>query len=127
MSSLSNKRILENEAVFRKFNEEITSSLKDLKNLAKHEKDQKLAPSEDVVLDFFCECADEQCRQRISLKPKVYESYHKDRKDFIVLPGHQVAEVENVIKTAKKYVVVKKHKNPPESPRGLQPTSIANA
>jgi hypothetical protein len=51
----------------------------------------------DGVLELVCECADEDCTRSITLTPRGYESVRGDETQFLVVPGHQRIEVEDVV------------------------------
>lgn len=125
--SISERRLLENEAVFREWNEKVARELKDLKEMAEREQDAGPHDNESLKLRFYCECADEDCRGRVRLAVKSYRKIHKDRKQFIVMPHHQVRAIETVVKKYALFYVVEKTAPPPEHPEGLNATQLANA
>ena len=121
--SVTEQRQLENEAVFRKANEQTTESVKELKEIAKEDDQLSLIHDEDMKLHFFCECSDEDCQDRIVITTSRYEALHKDRKQFILKPGHDVKQIEEVVFKNPNYHVVKKNRKPPEQVEKLQQTS----
>lgn len=124
--STSLRRLVENEVVFRRANEKVQKRLKDLNIQAKADGHTPLVRNDDLPLHFFCECSDENCRERIVLKSSKYESLHKNRRQFIVLPNHQAPIVERVIIKQPEYAVVEKSITPPENVSGLKPTPLKN-
>ena len=68
------RRLAQNEALFREVNERV-ETLAD-----------QLGP--DVPYEFLCECANADCTFRISLPLSVYESIRADPQQFVVLPLH---------------------------------------
>ena len=102
------RRLAENEIIFRKHNEQITKDLEELKNLAKSEHQESLAPDMSMELHFYCECADEKCLQRILLPPKKYEELHQNKNQFIVIPGHENPEIERTVFKGSNFHVVEK-------------------
>jgi hypothetical protein len=85
-----------------------------------------LAPSDNTTLSFYCECADEQCKKRIDLRPSEYEATHKQKNRFIVIPGHEVEMVERVIAEEEAYYITEKYLTPPDIGTTLNPTPIHN-
>ena len=89
------ERLAENESLFRKVNERIN---------------ELQAGEWDVeAIDFMCECADETCLKVIRLQPAEYERIRNNPTHFVVLPGHEVEDVEDVVERHADYVVVEKH------------------
>ena len=121
--SVTEQRQIENEAVFRGVNEQKTASIKDVNEMAKEEGHLSLINNTDVRLHFYCECSDENCRERIILATSEYEALHKDRKQFILKPGHNAKAIEEVVSKKSQYSVVKKFIKPPEQAAKLQQTS----
>lgn len=118
--------MIENEVVFRERNERVSEGLNNLQKLAKSEDLDSLVADLDMPLQFFCECSDENCRKRVTLRPSRYSEIHASRDVFIVLPGHEVASIERIISQESDFVVVEKHSNPPETATKLKPTPVDN-
>lgn len=118
--------MLANEAVFRKRNEEIQQRLDELRVIAKEDNQEYMVPDSDIPLHFVCECADENCKERIQLKPSEYNRIHRDRRQFVIVGGHEAPLSEGVVQKKPTYTVVKKYGTPPESPGSLQLTPIKN-
>ena len=57
---------------------------------------------------FHCECADLACRERIDLTPGEYAHVRSSSRQFAVVPGHELLDVENVIERGEGYVIVEK-------------------
>lgn len=125
--SRSERRQIENEVVFRKANEKVQEGLQKLEAMAKAEGVHSIIPDKDMPLHFYCECSDENCRERIVLSLSKYEKLHKDRSRFIVLPNHETAAIEDVVYEQSKYAVVDKKETPPEDASILKRTSVNNA
>ena len=62
----------------------------------------------DGVLELVCECADEDCTRAITLTPREYEAVRGDETQFLVVPGHERLEVEDVVADRGDWVVVRK-------------------
>lgn len=117
--------MVENEAVFRKYNRKIQHGYEELQKLAKSEGEPM--PDLDMPMHFYCECADENCRERIAVSIGKYKRLHQNKKHFIVIPGHEVSQCEFVIKTTLHYTIVEKYMTPPETAITLNATSVENA
>jgi hypothetical protein len=94
------RRIGLNEAVFREVNERI-EDLADEYQL------------ENGPLNIVCECGDPKCVQQIQLTRSDYERVRSDPTHFAVFPGHEVADVEDVVEKGKGYDVVRKKEGSP--------------
>ena len=62
----------------------------------------------DGPVPFLCECADPSCRALIRLKWSEFAGLLERPNRFALLPGHQIAEVEEVVRQAAGYIVVEK-------------------
>lgn len=62
----------------------------------------------DENVDFVCECADPACSESLSISPSVYEAVRDSPRRFVMVPGHQRAELEHVIEEHPDYVIVEK-------------------
>jgi hypothetical protein len=91
MDDLARQRLKHNEAVFRSVNDEI---------------DELGAPRSGTA--FVCECADAACTATIWLSHGQYRRVRAEPGHFVVVPGHEVPEVETVVERAEDHLVVKK-------------------
>jgi hypothetical protein len=57
---------------------------------------------------FICECMNEACDEPVSLTIEEYEHIRSDGNRFVVVQGHQVPDVEVVVESTDRYVVVAK-------------------
>ena len=60
------------------------------------------------MLELVCECADEDCTRAITLTPRDYEAVRSDETQFMVVPGHDRSEVEDVVAVRDDWLVVRK-------------------
>lgn len=118
--------MIENEVVFRHHNERVQKNFQEIKQLAREANQEYLVRDDDTALHFYCECSDENCRQRVQMKPTVYTKIHKRRNCFVLISGHDVKRIERVIQKEKHYWVVEKFVKLPETVRELQPTNVDN-
>lgn len=125
-SSSSERRMVENEAVFRRRNEHMQQNFNQLKTIAEEDHQEHLVQVLDIPLYFYCECSDENCRERIQMKSADYNSVHTHRDRFVIRPGHDVKHIERIVKKQPGYWVVQKFILPPESGNHLQPTDVHN-
>lgn len=90
--SLRKDRIARNEALFREVNERV----------------KDLVPSEGGI-EFICECGYEECIERVSLTADEYERVRSDPVEFFVKPGHEIPDVEEVVESHDRFLLVRKH------------------
>ena len=88
------KRLAENEALFREVNERVD------------EIGHRLGP--DVPYEYVCECANADCTFRISLRTDEYETVRAEPTQFVVLPLHYTPEVEELVAKRERYWIVRK-------------------
>jgi hypothetical protein len=90
-------RLARNEVMFRAINERIRELASRFEHLAEEE------------LAFICECADETCVERVSLKTSQYDDVRAIPARFVVAPGHEATPlVERVIFRSSEFVIVRK-------------------
>jgi hypothetical protein len=88
------ERLALNEALFRAANE----------RMADWEERHRIEATEL----YFCECADPECRQKVPLRESDYERIRSNSDQFVVVPGHELADVESVIESHEEWLVVEK-------------------
>jgi tRNA pseudouridine-54 N-methylase len=94
------RRIGLNEAVFREVNER-------LEELAgKFE-------SETGRLDLICECGNSDCEERLRMRREDYERVRADALLFVLVPGHEQPDVEEIVEHNDGYDVVRKQTGTP--------------
>ncbi len=89
------ERAARNESLFRQVNERID------------ELAQKFQLREET-LSCVCECADPMCVERIEISHHEYERVRKHPEEFIIRPGHEVSQVEEVVHRETRWIVVRK-------------------
>lgn len=94
------RRMGMNEAIFREVNEQIQKLTERFDN-----------PSGRMTV--VCECADGGCTAQFDLDVSTYERVRSDPRLFVVAPGHQFPEVEEIVDTQPEYEVVRKREGPP--------------
>jgi hypothetical protein len=88
---LRRERAAANESLFREVNERI----EDLSTTAS-------------FTQFVCECHDDMCDVRVSMTVEEYEHIRAEGNRFFVLPGHQSEDVDDVVESTDRYLVVRK-------------------
>jgi hypothetical protein len=83
------------EALFRKVNEQIETVNTNL-------------PADDPAMEVLCECDASDCREPVNITRAEYESIRAVPTHFVVLPGHEDGDVERVVSTNERFVVVEK-------------------
>ena len=84
-------RAAKNQSLFREVNERI----------------EELRPGE-MVIEFACECSNTECTASLALSDNECESVRRFPTHFIVMPGHELDEVERVVQRNERYEVVEK-------------------
>jgi hypothetical protein len=93
-------RTARNESLFREVNDRI-------EELSENVEAQGIAP-EGGLIEFHCECGREDCTERVRLTVAEYEHVRSDNDRFAVVPGHETPEMEAVVETGDRFVVVDK-------------------
>jgi anti-anti-sigma factor len=88
------RRLAHNEVLFRLANNRIERHA------------QSLGIDEPIA--FFCECADRDCTERISVTIAEYERAHALPTRFLLRPGHEEPDIEHITDRTPEYVVVQK-------------------
>ena len=123
---LTERRQIENEMIFRRVNEKVGDDLGSLDAMHIDDHNLNLVWDDTILLNFKCECSDENCDQRIPIKLSVYKKIHENRNAFIIKLKHQVEAIEKVIISEDTYSVVEKNNSTGEPGAKLNNTSIKN-
>jgi hypothetical protein len=88
------ERISRNEVLFRQVNEQI----------------EALQSGEGVEgrFDFLCECGSKDCVEPLSLTLLAYEAVRSEPTQFVVVPGHEVPDIEQTVQSGDRYLIVRK-------------------
>jgi hypothetical protein len=92
------RRIGLNEALAREVNERIES-------LARK--------SWNREIEILCECGDEDCTVQLPVSLDEYERVREDATLFLVIPGHEAPDVEDVVDSFDRSDVVRKRDGAP--------------
>jgi hypothetical protein len=91
--SVTLERLARNQALFREVNErllELTDGFR------------------DGSMTFVCECSHEDCTATVTMSHDEYESVRARPTYFIVLSGHELLEIEDVVDRRDGFTVVEK-------------------
>ncbi len=91
----SEKRLALNEVMFREINERLESRI------------ETFAGGE-TQLTVLCECVDPDCTLRLTLTADEYRRVRSDPRQFVVAPGHELLDVEDVVFRTDRYEIVRK-------------------
>ena len=96
MDDVKKGRLAQNEDFFRQVNERINDSAESHGDSA-HE------------YEFFCECSDIGCLERVVLTLAEYEHIRADPARFVVKKNHVIPEIEHVVEAVQDHMVIEKH------------------
>jgi hypothetical protein len=88
------RRLAQNEALFREVNERVSSLATDHSDAASYK--------------YVCECSNPDCTFQVALSESEYEAVRADPRQFFVLPEHYLPQIENVVTETDRYWIVKK-------------------
>ncbi len=125
--SVSERRLVENEVMSRKPNLRVSEDFDNLRRIAEEDSQSHLLPETDPNILFQCECSDEKCKTRIKLRKSEYDKGHKDNKHFLLLPGHHIPSIEQILKSKENYVIVEKFMSPPHNVTKFNQTNLNNS
>ncbi|MGZ8739415.1 MAG: hypothetical protein ACXW0F_04135 [Gaiellaceae bacterium] len=94
-------RQAKNEALARRLNEHIDAATGEL-DLA--------GVAEPIDRgEYLCECADLACVDHVTLAHAEYAYARSNPIWFVVTPGHEVVDIETVVRTNERFAIVEKH------------------
>ena len=112
MSERREERLARNEATFRELNEAIETELH-----------ARLAGPQSRLSGYVCECGRNDCTEIVRMTIPQYEAVRRDPCLFVVCPGHELTQVEDVAHREAGYVVVRKHDDVADIVRETDPRS----
>lgn len=89
------RRIGANEALYRSVNEKIESMSAAFGAITE-------------TMSVVCECGDGSCAEQIEVSIPDYERIRSDATLFIIRPGHEIPDVEEVVERTEAFHVVRK-------------------
>ena len=72
---------------------------------------------------YFCECGKLDCREKVSLTRAEYEAVRARPEHFLVVPGHDMPDVEDVVDGGDSHAVVEKPPSVMDLVRATDPRS----
>jgi hypothetical protein len=104
-------RLGRNEALFRSVNERLESLNEAFSTVTER-------------FEIVCECARTNCGERIPIAVEAYERARDDASLFLLVPGHEDMNIEEVVERHEAYHLVRKHDGPPrEAAEQMDPRS----
>ena len=92
-------RIAANEALYRSVNEQLETLNQVMTSVA-----------DDNTMVIVCECGNLDCAEQIEVTIDTYESVRADPTLFIIVPGHEIDDVEDIVAHRDSFDIVCKHK-----------------
>jgi hypothetical protein len=96
------RRVGENEALYRAINEKIEDLNRSFGGLT-------------GSMTVVCECATLECAEQIEVDVATYERVRADPTLFIVLPGHQLPDIESIEEEHEGFFIIRKNEGTPEA------------
>jgi hypothetical protein len=62
----------------------------------------------DISYDFVCECLDDRCFSMVMLTASEFDSIRDDPDTFVIYPGHEDHDVDEVIGRSDRYTLVRR-------------------
>lgn len=87
------RRVAQNEALFRHVNENMLKAGK------------RFLSAEQA---FVCECGDDSCTDQLDVNVDDYERIRSNPIHFLIVPGHEILEYENVVERNDAWAVTEK-------------------
>jgi hypothetical protein len=101
-------RLARNEALFRAVNERVQA--------------ERLGEGEELI-SFICECGDENCVAEVDLTRAEYEGIRSDAVQFVIVPGHEIPDIETTVAEKGRYAIARKHPGEQDIARETDPRS----
>lgn len=89
------RRVGRNEALFRAVNEKVRDA-------------SEAFGAFSGSITFVCECGDVECIEQVTMPPDEYAAVREDPLLFVLKPGHEAANVEEIVMRRPEYEVVRK-------------------
>jgi len=110
--TLREERLAANEAMFRAANE--------------RRADWEEQHAESQAELYYCECADPGCHKKVKLERADYERVRADARQFFLVPGHEIPDVETVIEQGEDWAIVEKDPAVEETVKRLNPEALSS-
>ena len=106
MSDAREERLARNEASFRALNEAIET---EVHARLSGTNPARLSSTKSRLAGYVCECGHADCVEVVRMTIAQYEEVRRDSRLFLVSPGHELPEIEDVTYRETGFVVVRKH------------------
>ncbi len=93
------RRLAQNEQTMHAANEQIERAAAEM---------DELSIFDPGPLTFFCACGRSRCDATVDVLFSEYERIHRLPNRYLIAPGHEQPEIERVVETHEKYLVVEK-------------------
>jgi hypothetical protein len=90
--TVSLERLARNQAIFREVNERL----------------REIANPTASSSEYVCECSAVECHTTLELELSEYEAVRSKPNVFVILPGHELLDVERVLEENDRYMLVEK-------------------
>lgn len=64
---------------------------------------------QETAVEFICECSDADCQKPILVSIPTFEQILKQKNRFLIKPGHDQSDIEEVVERQNGYHIVEKH------------------
>jgi hypothetical protein len=91
VDDLTKRRLMHNEELFRQVNDA-----------------RDAATADESELTLVCECSDRDCTGRITMSSAEYREIRASERKFLVLPGHEIPQIERIVDDRGAFEVVEK-------------------
>jgi hypothetical protein len=103
------EQIARNESRFREVNETLDEGLR------------KVSSVHGDLAGFVCECGDTACSKLVYASLGKYEEVRASPRRFLIAPGHELADLEDVVEQGPRYTVIEKHDDVTDIVKGTDP------
>jgi hypothetical protein len=93
VDDLTKRRLAHNEDLFREVNEA---------------REETSPDGGGTELSFVCECSDRECTGLIAMTAGEFDRVRKSERRYVVLPGHEIPEIERIVEDRGAFEVVEK-------------------
>lgn len=94
------QRLRENEDLMERLNARMLETVEEIREEADEDPDEPFG--------FFCECSSLACRERVLVRPSRWLEVHRDPDRFVLVPGHEIPDIERVVDQEQGYLIVRK-------------------
>jgi hypothetical protein len=102
-------RLARNEAAFRSLNEQLVTG------------PHTMPRGEQDLAGFVCECGDAGCTAVVRVSLAKYEEVRSDPRRFLLVPGHESPDTEDVVEQGDGYAIAEKHPDVGDIVEGSDP------